>query len=84
MSELKTIRKTQNVMAFDIVLITAKLWLKIANISLITMIRMTVISVQSSNTSTDVIGCSNTQCIWIMSIKPIPTIQIMYVLHTNH
>lgn len=37
MSELQTIRKTQDVMVFDSVLITANLWTKIANISLITM-----------------------------------------------
>ena len=37
MSELQTIRKTQNVMVYDSVLITANLWTKIANISLITM-----------------------------------------------
>ncbi len=37
MAELKTIRKTQDVMAFDTVLITANLYTRIANISLITM-----------------------------------------------
>ena len=35
--ELQTIRKTQDIMVFDSVLITANLWTRIANISLITM-----------------------------------------------
>ncbi len=37
MLELQTIRKTQDIMVFDSVLITANLWTRIANISLITM-----------------------------------------------
>ncbi len=37
MTELTTIRKTQDIMALDTVLITANLWTRIANISLITM-----------------------------------------------